>query len=140
MRAFQQSARSIYGRLANMTPAQLLEILDDNENMDFTILSGVSSEILRRQIKYGKLDKDNIMIKWTFFFNDGNVNSIVHNEEEDQRISEWVDDPVGLLYLPGDKFDMYVNIDQCKAIVREIVHPDAPQNPDQKPQEVQVAA
>ena len=140
MRFCKPSGCSLYGPLAKMTPAQLLEILDDNENMDFTILSGVSSEILRRQIKYGKLEKDNIMIKWTFFFNDGNVNSIVHNEEEDQRISEWVDDPVGLLYLPGDKFDMYVNIDQCKAIVREIVQPDAAPVPENKPQETQVAA
>ena len=97
MRFCKPSGCSLYGPLAKMTPAQLLEILDDNENMDFTILSGVSSEILRRQIKYGKLEKDNIMIKWTFFFNDGNVNSIVHNEEEDQRISEWVDDPVRTL-------------------------------------------
>jgi hypothetical protein len=61
------------------------------------------------------------MIKWTFFFDEGNVSTVVNSEEEDLRISEWADSPTEFLHIPNSKFDMYVNPSMVKAFVREMI-------------------
>lgn len=74
------------------------------------------------------------MIRWTFFFEEGNIKSDVKEEAEDVRISEFIlEQPRGLLYLPGDKVDIYLNLAMVKCTVREAdaqdivqVAPEAP--------------
>ncbi len=66
------------------------------------------------------------MIRWIFFFEEGNIKSDVSNEEEDNRISDFVDqNPEGTLYLPGDTLDLYVNLNRVKCIARQIVDEEA---------------
>lgn len=60
------------------------------------------------------------MIRWTFFFEEGNIKSDVKEEAEDVRISEFIlQEPRGLLYLPRDKIDIYLNLAMVKCTVRE---------------------
>lgn len=60
------------------------------------------------------------MIRWTFFFEEGNIKSDVKEEAEDVRISEFIlEQPRGLLYLPGEKVDIYLNLAMVKCTVRE---------------------
>jgi len=62
------------------------------------------------------------MIRWMFFFNEGSVKSDVTKEPEDTRIAEFIgDNPKGLLALPGDTADIYINLDLVKCITRQIV-------------------
>ena len=64
------------------------------------------------------------MIKWTFFFNEGNVNSVVTAEEEDMRIMQELDTQ-GVLMIPGEKFDLYVNMSLVKCTAREVMNDNA---------------
>ena len=61
------------------------------------------------------------MIKYTFFFDEGSIASIVEKEEEDLRIQEGLDTE-GLLELPGEKFDLYINMALVKCTAREVVN------------------
>ena len=72
------------------------------------------------------------MIRWTFFFEEGNINSDVKDEAEDMRIREFLSKQK-LLHLPGDEIDIYVNPAMVKCTVR---------NPNPKPlaQEAQAAS
>lgn len=79
------------------------------------------------------------MIKWTFYFEQGNVVSDIRCEEDDLRIAEWVNDPEGLLYIRGSNYDLYINYDHVKAIVREVVEEQA-QNPEETPEITEQAA
>lgn len=68
------------------------------------------------------------MIRWIFFFEEGNVKSDVKNEEEDKRIQEFVDaNPKGILQLPAEKCDIYINLDRVKCFARSIVDEEAEQ-------------
>lgn len=60
-------------------------------------------------------------IRWTFFFDEGNVQSTVEVEEEDLRIANAVENGEGWLELPGEKTDMHVNFKHVKLICREII-------------------
>lgn len=60
------------------------------------------------------------MIRWTFYFDQGNVSSEVHNESDDREIAELVEEASGLIWIPGNP-QIYVNLDHTKAITREIV-------------------
>lgn len=61
------------------------------------------------------------MIKWTFFFDEGNVSSTVDKEEEDLRILSLIDTS-GIIELPNEKFDLYVNMALVKCTSREVVN------------------
>lgn len=60
------------------------------------------------------------MIRWTFVFNEGNVQSDVTREEEDNRIGEYISS-LGFLHLPGTDADLYINPSMAKCIVRQIL-------------------
>lgn len=64
------------------------------------------------------------MIRWTFYFDEGSVSSEVTNDEEDQRIGDIVNGADGIsgiswLSLPGEQFDMQVNLCKVKCVIRE---------------------
>lgn len=60
------------------------------------------------------------MIKWTFMFNEGSVNTIVATEEEDRRIADFIEGDKGTaLYLKGDVAEFFVNLLLVKCITRE---------------------
>lgn len=68
------------------------------------------------------------MIRWVFFFEEGNVKTDVTKEEEDVRIQEFVDaNPKGILQLPTGKVDIYINLDRVKCFCRSIIDEDAEQ-------------
>lgn len=76
------------------------------------------------------------MIKWTFFFEEGHVSSMIKTQEEDERISSACLNKDGMLSLPGEKMDLFVDLDRVKLISREIVddteqanNPEAGPNP-----------
>lgn len=60
------------------------------------------------------------MIKWTFFFNEGNLAATVSTEEEDLRILNSLDS-TGILEIPNEKYDLYVNLALVKCTAREVV-------------------
>lgn len=60
------------------------------------------------------------MIKWTFYFDEGNIITEMKNEEEDQHITELVQTK-SIIFIPGDKLDIYVNMQMVKCATREIV-------------------
>ena len=65
------------------------------------------------------------MIRWTFFFEEGNVKSDVKEEKEDERIAEFIDNNrSGWLDLPGDELDIAVNMAHVKCVVRQVVKPE----------------
>lgn len=57
------------------------------------------------------------MIRWTFYFNEGNVTSTINTEEEDKRIAEMINEG-GLLMLTGEP-QIMINLVHVKAITRE---------------------
>ena len=60
------------------------------------------------------------MIRWTFYFEEGNIKSDVIEPLEDKRISEFItEQPRGLLFLPGNDVDIYVNLANVKCTVRQ---------------------
>ena len=60
------------------------------------------------------------MRRWTFFFDEGNIKSEVSTDEEHTRISALVkEDPRGMLFLPGDNLDIYVNLSMVKCIASQ---------------------
>jgi hypothetical protein len=66
------------------------------------------------------------MIRWTFFFDEGNVKSEVKDDEEDAKIQAFVyEGGKGLLRLPGEKIDILINLHRVKCIAREIVDEEA---------------
>jgi len=66
------------------------------------------------------------MIRWVFFFEEGNVKTDVTKEDEDKRIQEFIDsNPRGTLYLPSEKVDIYINLDRVKCFCRSIVDEEA---------------
>ncbi len=66
------------------------------------------------------------MIRWIFFFEEGNVKSDVTDEQEDARIQEFLEsNPKGILHLPAGDTDIYVNLDRVKAFSRSIVNEQA---------------
>jgi len=60
-----------------------------------------------------------MLIRWTFFFEEGNVKTDVKEEKEDARIFDFVNDSSSsVLLLPGDGTDLYVNLNHVKCIAR----------------------
>lgn len=60
------------------------------------------------------------MIRWTFFFDEGNIKTDIKEIAEDRRIRGTIDtDMNGLLYLPGDQTDIIINLSKVKCFVRE---------------------
>ena len=67
------------------------------------------------------------MIKWTFMFNEGSVNTVVATEEEDKRIADFIESNEGsALYLKGDCAEFFVNLMLVKCITREILPAQLP--------------
>jgi len=70
--------------------------------------------------------EENKIIRWTFFFEEGNVKTDVDNEEQDEAISQFVEESnPGLLRLPGDEVQIFVNMSRVKCTVRQIVDKEA---------------
>lgn len=67
------------------------------------------------------------MIRYTFYFEEGHVATTVSNEDEDDRIQDFIDDHPGeTLRCDGEKMDLYVSLDKVKCITREKVEAEAP--------------
>lgn len=63
------------------------------------------------------------MIRWSFFFEEGSVQSSVTEQAEDERIASEVEgDSPSWISLPGTNCNMYVNLSKVKAVAREIVN------------------
>lgn len=62
------------------------------------------------------------MIQWSFAFErEECINSDIHTEEEDLRISQFMqDNPTGILYMPGKPVDFYLNLANAKWITRTV--------------------
>jgi hypothetical protein len=62
------------------------------------------------------------MIKWTFFFDEGNFACEVMDNEEDQRIETFCREcPKGILFLPNEKTNLWVNLGMVKCVARQIL-------------------
>ncbi len=60
------------------------------------------------------------MVRWTFCFKEGNIRSDAREEAEDLRLCKFmVENPTGVLYLPGDEMDIYLNMKMVKFTVRQ---------------------
>ena len=61
-------------------------------------------------------------IRWWFYYNkEENANAEVFTEEQDKAIAESIKKDSFVL-LPGDKKDIYINMDHVKLVQREIVN------------------
>lgn len=60
------------------------------------------------------------MIKYTFFFNDGNLATDVHEDAEDTRIRSSLAS-TGILEVKNAKYDLYVNLSLVKCTAREVI-------------------
>ena len=62
------------------------------------------------------------MYKWTFFFETEKLESKINTDRQDNLIKNAVEsNKQGFISIPGDKFDLYVNLTSVKCISREIV-------------------
>ncbi len=60
------------------------------------------------------------MVRWTFCFEEGHIKSDAREEAEDLRLCKFmVENPTGVLYLPGDEMDVYLNMEMVKFTVRQ---------------------
>ena len=71
-----------------------------------------------------------MFIRWTFVINDKPVAVEVRDENEDKRISAFIDaGEEMLLFVPGAGKDAYVNLALTGVILREVVNEDSKQEP-----------
>lgn len=74
------------------------------------------------------------MYKWTFFFETEKLESLIKTDEDDKRVKNSIASGyTGLVPLPGESFDLYVNLSKVKCISRVIEQDE--QLPLETPQE-----
>lgn len=60
------------------------------------------------------------MIRWTFYFEEGNVVSDITEDLEDVRVQKLVDS-IGLFPFKNPQLDFYINPEKVKLVSRQIV-------------------
>jgi hypothetical protein len=70
-------------------------------------------------------------IRWTFFFEEGNVCSETVEEKEDKRIQNAVENQIKkpIIFFPNKEIAMYVNFTKVKLISRQEIN----DNPETEP-------